>query len=129
MKFKMDTIENLRHWTKVRNSNPVNSSEFRIAHAQVEKYTAMKRLELRDYKEALDKAKNEIYMKRNKKIYWHLIPIIGLMAPFTHRVQFDENNPFSNNFMNTDDTKDPFLFMCVQLLGTLFIFLLILLFS
>jgi len=78
----MDTIENLRYWTKVRNSTPVNTHEFRHAHAQVQKYTDMRRLELRDkpelfpkaiqfeigsYKEAVDAAKIQLEKASQKE--------------------------------------------------------------
>ena len=50
----MDTIENLRYWIKRRNSTPVNTREFMAV--QVQKYEAMRRLELRDKPDLFPKA-------------------------------------------------------------------------
>lgn len=60
-----------------------------------------------------------------KHIRWHLIPVIGLIAIFTHSKQFDVNNPFREEFDNSDSSKDPFLFpmyqgLCVQMVILIF---------
>ena len=52
----MDTIENLRYWIKRRNSTPVNTREFMAVQVQVQKYEAMRRLELRDKPDLFPKA-------------------------------------------------------------------------
>ena len=49
-----------------------------------------------------------------KQINWHLIPVIGFIALWTHADQFNENNPWNDNFINSDSTKDPVLFWCFQ---------------
>jgi hypothetical protein len=81
--MEKDTIELLRYWTKIRNSTRVYTPEFNHAHAQVQKYTDMRRLELRDkpqlfpkaiefeigsYKDAVEAAKIELEQASKKEV-------------------------------------------------------------
>ena len=56
-----------------------------------------------------------------KHIYWHLIPIVGLIAIWTHSEQFDVNNPFHDKFDNSDPSKDPYLFFVLHVLYAVFL--------
>lgn len=96
----MDTIENLRYWLKRRNETPVNSHEFKAIQAQVQKYEAMRRLELRDkpelfpkaiqfeigsYKEAVDAAKIQLE-KASQKESNKFRAVAEKIKVFLHRI-------------------------------------------